>query len=77
MEKALHKVTKNLKRQERGKKIYKTYIKRLKENILRDNHLSTFSFADNSTSSTSSSMDTYTPYTSFSTNNFTPSSSDT
>ena len=77
MEKALHKVTKNLKRQERGKKIRKTYIKMLKENILRDNQLSTFSFGDNCTSSTSSSMDTYTPYTFFSTNNFTPSSSDT
>lgn len=77
MEKALHKVTKDLKTQERGKKLCKTYIKRLKENILRDNQLSTFSFADNSTSSTSSSMDTDTPYTSFSTDNFTPSSSDT
>ena len=51
-------------------------MKRLKENILRDNQLSTSSSMDNSTPSTSSSTDNSTPSTSSSTDNFTARSSD-
>ena len=47
------KVTKDPKRQERGKKSHETYMKRLKEDILRDNQLSTPSSTGNSTPSTS------------------------
>ena len=61
------KVTKDPRRQERGEKSHETYMKRLKEEILKDNQLSTSSFTDNSTPSTSSSTDNYTPSTSSST----------
>ena len=56
MDKTPQKVTKDAKRQERGKKSHETYMKRLKEDILRDNQLTTYSSADNSTPSTSSSL---------------------
>ena len=52
------------KRQERAKKSHETYMKRLNEDIVRHNQLSSSSFKDNSTPSTSSS-----------TNNFSTSSS--
>ena len=47
-------VTKDPKRQERGKKSHETYMKRLKEKILEDNQLSTSFSTDNSTPSTPS-----------------------
>ena len=37
MDKTSQKVTKDPKRQERGKKSHETYMKRLKEKILEDN----------------------------------------
>ena len=40
MDKTSKKVTKDPKRQERGKKSHETYMKRLKEKILEDNQLS-------------------------------------
>ena len=66
-------VTKDPKRQERGKKSHKTYMKRLKEKILEDNQLSTPSPTGNSTPSTPSPADRPTPSTSSSTGNSTPS----
>ena len=39
MDKTSQKVTKDPKRQERGKKSHETYMKRLKEKILEDNQL--------------------------------------
>ena len=56
MEKA-EKVTKDPRRQERGKKSHETYMKRSKEKILKDNQLSTSSSTDSSTHFTSSSKD--------------------
>ena len=56
-------VTKDPKRQERGKKSHETYMKRLKEKILEDNPLLTPSSTDNSTLSTSSSTGNSTPST--------------
>ena len=53
MDKAPQKVK---KRQKQGTKSHEMYMKRLKENILRDNQVST----DNSTPSTSSSTDNFT-----------------
>ena len=47
-------VTKDPKRQKRGKKSHETYMKRLKEKILEDNQLSTSFSTDNSTPSTPS-----------------------
>ena len=74
MDKTLQKVvTKDPKRQERGKKSHKTYMKRLKEKILEDNQLSTPSLIGNSTPSTPSPTDRPTPSTSSSTGNSTPS----
>ena len=66
-------VTKDSGRQERSKKSYETYIKRLKEKILKDNQLSTSSPTHRPTSSTSSSTDNSTPSTSSSTDRSTPS----
>ena len=57
------KVTKDPKRQERGKKAHQTYMARMKKEILEDNQLSTPS----STPSTSSSTNNSTPSTSSST----------
>ena len=62
MDKTSEKVTKDPKRQERGKKSNETYMKRLKEKILEDNQLPNPSPTDRPT-----------PSTSFSTGNFTPS----
>ena len=62
MDKTSEKVTKDPKRQERGKKSNETYMKRLKEKILEDNQLPNPSPTDRST-----------PSTSFSTGNSTPS----
>lgn len=45
-------VTKDPKEQERDNKLRETYIKKLKEEILRDTQLSTSPFRDNSTPST-------------------------
>ena len=56
MEKTSKKVTRDPKRQERGKKSHEMYMKRLKEKILEDNQLPT--------SSTSSSTGDPTPSTS-------------
>ena len=39
MNKTSKKVTKDLKRQERGKKSHETYMKRLKEKMLEDNQM--------------------------------------
>ena len=39
MDKTSQKVTKDPKRQERGKKSHETYMKKLKEKILEDNQL--------------------------------------
>ena len=41
MNKTSEKVTKDPKRQEQGKKLHKTYMKRLKEKIPEDNQLPT------------------------------------
>ena len=59
------KVTKDPKRQKRGKKAHQTYMARMKKEILEDNQLST--------PSTSSSTNNSTPSTSSSTGNSTPS----
>ena len=69
MDKTPEKVTKDPKRQERGKKSQETYVKRLKEKILEDNQVPTPSPTDRSTPSTPSS----TPPTSSSTGDPTPS----
>ena len=65
MDKTSKKVTKDPKRQERGKKSHETYMKRLKEKILEDNQMAT--------SSTSSPTGDPTPSTSSSTGDPTPS----
>ena len=52
MNKTSKQVTKDPKKQERYNKLPETYIKRLKEEILRDTQLSTSPFRDNSTPST-------------------------
>ena len=78
--------TKGSRRQERGKKSHETYVKRLKEKILKYNQLSTSSptdrptpstssSTDNSTSSTFSCTDRFLPSTPSSTDNSTPSTS--
>ena len=59
MDKTSKKVTKDPKRQERGKKSHETYMKMLKEKTLEDNQMTT--------PSTSSSACDPTPPTSFST----------
>ena len=51
MDKASKKVTKDPKRQERGRKSHKTNMKRLKEKILEDNQLTTLSPTDRPTPS--------------------------
>ena len=66
-------VTKDPKRQERGKKSHEMYMKRLKEKILEDNQLLIPSSTDRPTPSTSSSTDGPTPSTSSSTGNSTSS----
>ena len=53
MNKTPQKVTKDPMRQERGKKSHETYLKTLKEDILRDNHLSTSSSTNNFTTRSS------------------------
>ena len=61
-----------------SKKLPETYMKSFKENILRDNQLTTSSSVDNFTPSTSSSTDnSYTPSASFSIDKFNTLSSDT
>ena len=67
------KVTKDPGRQEQGEKSHETYMKRLKEKILKNNQLSTSSSRGNSTPSTSYSRDNSTPSTPSSTDRFTPS----
>ena len=74
MPKTPQKVTKDCSRQKRGKKLHETDMKRLKEDILRDNQLSISSSApstsystDNSTLPTSSSTNKSTYSTSSST----------
>ena len=69
MDKTPEKVTKDPKRQKRGKKSHKTYMKTLKEKILEHNQLPTLSPMDRSTPSTPSS----TPPTSSSTGDPMPS----
>ena len=64
MGKTSEKVTKDPKRQERGKKSRETYMKRLKEKILNDKQLSTSSSTDNSMPSTFVLTDRSTPSTS-------------
>ena len=61
MDKTSEKVTKDPKRQERGKKSHKTYMKRLKEKLLEDNQLPTPFPTDRTTPSTSSSTGDFTP----------------
>ena len=63
MDQKPEKVTKDPKRQERGKKAHKTHMKRLKEKILEDNQLPTSSPTDRPTPSTSSSIGNSTPST--------------
>lgn len=48
MDKTSKQVTKDPKKQERVNKLRETYIKRLKEEILRDTQLSTSPFTDDS-----------------------------
>ena len=67
MDKTSKKVTKDPKRQERGKKSHETYMKRLKEEILEDNQMPTPSISSSTsdpTRSTSSSTRDPTPSTS-------------
>lgn len=52
MDKTPQKVLKDPKRQERGKTSYETYMKMIREKILRDIQLTTSSSMDNSTPST-------------------------
>ena len=73
MDKTSKKVTKDPKRQERGKKSHETYMKRLKEKVLQDNQLPTPTPTDGSTPSTSSPTGDPTPSTSSSTGDPTPS----
>ena len=66
MDKTSKKVTKDPKRQERGKKSHETYMKRLKEEILEDNQMPTPSISSSTsdpTRSTSSSTRDPTPST--------------
>ena len=67
MDKTSKKVTKDPKRQERGKKSHETYMKRLKEKILEDNQLPTPPPTDEPTPSNSSSIGDPTSSTSSST----------
>ena len=55
-------VTKDPRRQERGKKSHETYMKRLKEKMLEDNQLSTPPPMDRPKRSTPSSAGNSTPY---------------
>ena len=64
MDKTSEKVTKDPRRQERGKKSQETYMRRLKEEILKDNQLPTSSSMDRPTPSTSSPTDNFTLSTS-------------
>ena len=66
MDKTSKKVTKDPKRQERGKKSHETYMKRLKEKILEDNQLpkpstssSTGALMPSTPSHTTTTNDTY------------------
>ena len=63
MDKISEKVTKDPKRQERGKRSHETYSERLKEKILEDNQLTILSPTDKPTPSTSSSIGNSTPST--------------
>ena len=67
MDKTSEQVTKDPRRQERGKKLQETYMRRLKEDILKDNQLPTSSSMDRPTPSTSSPTDNFTLSTSSST----------
>ena len=67
MDKTSEHVTKDPRRQERGKKSQETYMRRLKEEILKDNQLPTSSSMDRPTPSTSSPTDNFTLSTSSST----------
>ena len=69
MDKTSEKVTKDPRRQERGKKSQETCMRRLKEEILKDNQLPTSSSMDRPTPSTSSPTDNFTLSTSSSTTN--------
>ena len=71
MDKTSQKATKDPRRQERGKKSHETYMKRLKEKILKDNQVPTSS----PTPSTASSTDRPTLSTLSLTDNSTPSTS--
>ena len=61
MGKTSEKVTKDPKRQERGKKAYETHMKKLRKQILENNQLPTHSPTDRPTPSTSSSTSNSTP----------------
>ena len=74
-DKTSQKVTKDPKRQERGKKSHETYMKRLKEKILEDNQPPTPIPMDRPTPSTPSPTDRPTPSTSSSSGDPTPSTS--
>ena len=65
MDKTSQKVTKDPKRQERGKKSHETYMKRLKEKILEDNQLPTPPPTDRPPPSTTSSTGNSMPSTPF------------
>ena len=74
MDKISQKITKDPKRQERGKKSRETYMKRLKEQILEEfNQPSTPTPTDSPMPPTSSSTGNLTPSTSSSTGDPTPS----
>ena len=57
MGKTLKQVTNNPNRQECGKKSHQLYVKRLKDDILRDNQLSNSSSINNCTPPAASSTD--------------------
>ena len=76
MNKTPKQVRKNLDIQEFYQKSHETYTKLLKEEIIRDNQLSTSSSIDNSSHSSFFSTDSSASSTSSSTNNFTARSSD-
>ena len=76
MDKTQKQITKDPKGHEKGKKSRKTYMRKVKEETLRDNQLSTCSSTDNFTSFSSSSTDNSTTSTYSSIGNFTTTSSD-
>lgn len=76
MNKTPKQVRKNRDIQEFYQKSHETYTELLKEEIIRDNQLSTSSSIDNSSHSSIFSTDSSASSTSSSTNNFTARSSD-